>query len=99
MLSRIRNLIPLSLERYLSFGAIRDLIIDLLSYIGGLAKRLFNRAYDGFLGLAPPENVIVVNFIAAFFAILLPVAKFYIFENYLYLTAINISFLKLFGGL
>lgn len=55
---------------------------ELLYSIGELFMRLMNRAFAWFLGLEFFNQVIVVNTITAFLAIVLPIAKYTIFETW-----------------
>ncbi|HOP65301.1 MAG TPA: hypothetical protein PK358_17680 [Spirochaetota bacterium] len=58
--------------------AIIDLFYSVVSFISGLVRG----ALDWFLGLELLNKVIVLNSITAFFAIILPVGKYYIFESW-----------------
>lgn len=55
---------------------------ELLYSIGELFMRLLNRAFAWFLGLEFFNQAIIANSLIAFFAIVLPVAKYYIFETW-----------------
>ncbi len=74
-------------------GDIIDLIGYLVTKIKGVLLWLFelvgelvSRAYGIFVDLPVSEKLIVVNTITAFFAVILPVARYYIFETYFYIN-------------
>ncbi len=53
-------------------------MFDIGAWFAGLIRRLL----DWFLGLAIFNKLIVINFSVAFLAIVMPVAKYYIFESW-----------------
>ncbi len=55
---------------------------ELLYSLGELFMRLVNRIFSWFLGLEFFNQAIIVNSITAFFAVLLPIAKYNIFETW-----------------
>mgnify|MGYP000903937375 FL=1 len=74
---------------------ITDMLLDITVYLLTLIKNLllwvFNllfqigtSLYEKFQEITLPEKVIFLNIIGAFFAVVLPMAKFYIFESYSY---------------
>jgi len=74
-------------------GDIIDLIGYVLSKIKGVLLWLFetvgelaSRAYGVFIELSVSEKLIVANTVTAFLAVILPVARYYIFETYFYIN-------------
>lgn len=74
-------------------GDIIDLIGYLVTKIKGVLLWLFelvgelaSRAYGIFVDLSVSEKLIVANTLTAFFAVILPVARYYIFETYFYIN-------------
>jgi hypothetical protein len=72
-------------------------LIDLLYTIGSFIKDLLYAAVefiidkvkiaiDWFMGLSLLNKIIVVNTVTSFFAITLPIAKYYIFESWFYIN-------------
>ncbi len=55
---------------------------ELLYSIGSFCVRIIKIAVDWFTGLSLLNKVIVLNTFTAFFAIILPIAKYYIFESW-----------------
>lgn len=58
------------------------LIFDLFSYILNRLLDLFYFLFDWFLELSLPEKIIFLNAITAFFAVVMPSAKYFIFDNW-----------------
>ncbi len=59
-----------------------NLIIDILQYIPAKLLQLFYLTVDWFLGLNLAEKIVIFNAITAFFAVVLPSAKYFIFNNW-----------------
>ena len=59
-----------------------ELIKELLYSIGEMFMRFVNRALAWFLALEFLNQAILVNSITAFFAIILPIAEYYIFDTW-----------------
>lgn len=59
-----------------------DTLKELLYSIGTFCAGLIRRAIDWFLGLDILNRIIVINTLTAFLAIVLPIAKYYIFESW-----------------
>jgi len=55
---------------------------ELLYTFGSFCGRMIKTAIDWFMGLTPLNKVIVINTLTAFLAIVLPIAKYYIFESW-----------------
>ncbi len=63
-----------------------SLLLNILRPVGDFLMRILNRIYDKYLDVGIPEKIIFLNTIPAFFAIILAVAKYYIFESYFYIN-------------
>ena len=63
-----------------------DALKEILYSIGSFCARMVRLAIDWFMGLTLFNKIIVINTIPSFFAITLPMAKYYIFESW---TGIN----------
>jgi hypothetical protein len=72
-------------------------IVDVLAYVAiklkdwavafiGLVGDLASRGYGRFSEASTVEKLIVINAVPAFLAVVLPVAKYYIFESYFYIN-------------
>lgn len=59
-----------------------DNIIDLIKRLVHFLLELLSKAWDAFLAVNIFEKVIVINTITALLAIMLPVAKHYLFDTY-----------------
>lgn len=59
-----------------------DALKELLYSLGSFCARMIRTAIEWFLGLPLLNKIIVVNTITSFFAIVLPIAKYYIFESW-----------------
>ncbi len=59
-----------------------QIILEIVKFFYELILKLFSRLIEKFTDLNICEKIIVINCGAAFFAIILPVAKYYIFETY-----------------
>ncbi len=59
---------------------------DFIFYVIGLVGQLAGRGYEKFLDISMPEKIIFLNTLTAFFAVILPVAEYYIFETYFYIN-------------
>ncbi|MCU0848671.1 MAG: hypothetical protein MUD12_12365 [Spirochaetes bacterium] len=59
-----------------------DLLIDLIKWIFDFLRSVAESAIGKFQEINLFEKLIVVNTIAAFFAIVLPMARYFIFETY-----------------
>ena len=66
--------------------SIIDILAGVARYLSELAMRLLGRLWDWFLSLNIFEKAVAVNMVAAFFAVVLPVAKYFIFETYFYIN-------------
>lgn len=67
-------------------GKLFRLLIDIAGRILNFAFTILNRVYDKFLDVSVPEKIIFLNSITAFFAIILSVARYYLFETYFYIN-------------
>ena len=56
---------------------------DLLYSIGSFCVKIIRVAVEWFTGLSLLNKIIVLNTFTAFFAIILPIAKYYIFESWI----------------
>ncbi|PKL41194.1 MAG: hypothetical protein CVV44_00725 [Spirochaetae bacterium HGW-Spirochaetae-1] len=63
-----------------------DIIIDLLKTILSFVKRILDRLLNRFMELNIFEKVLIINTLLAFFAIILPVARYFIFETWFYIN-------------
>lgn len=59
---------------------------DAFLFLAGLAMDLLQRVYEKFLSLSVAEKVIFLNAVPAFFAVILPVARYTIFETWFYIN-------------
>ncbi len=59
-----------------------DALKELLYSLGTFCIDMIRRAIDWFLGLDILNRVVVVNTATAFLAVVLPIAKYYIFESW-----------------
>ncbi len=59
-----------------------DVLKELLLAIWEFFLRVMNRFFDWFLELSLFNKLVVLNFPVCFFAIVLPVGKYYIFESW-----------------
>ncbi|MBN1499086.1 MAG: hypothetical protein JW982_02940 [Spirochaetes bacterium] len=59
-----------------------NLILDVIQYIPRKLLSLFYFILDWFLGINLFEKLVVCNGLTAFFAVILPSAKYYIFESW-----------------
>ena len=59
---------------------------DILLFVIHLIFDTVLRVYDKFLNSNFSEKVLFLNIIPAFFAIIMPVARFYLFETYFYIN-------------
>lgn len=66
--------------------SLRVLFFEILKFLRKLFEKTTKRILEKYLEAGLPEKIIFLNIILAFFAIILPVAKFKIFGNY---TAVN----------
>lgn len=57
-------------------------IIESVLFLKRIFITVFERIWSKFLDISIPEKIIFLNTIPALFAIVLPVARFYIFERY-----------------
>jgi hypothetical protein len=64
------------------FQKLKDIFLFLLD----LALQLISHLYNKFLEIRLPEKVVYINTFLAFLAVVLPVAKFYIFESWFYVN-------------
>ncbi len=55
---------------------------ELLYSLGSFCARMLKTAVEWFLELSLLNKIIVINIIPSFFAITLPIAKYYIFESW-----------------
>jgi len=55
---------------------------ELLYSFGSFLARMIKTVIDWFMGLSLLNKIIVMNTVTAFFAITLPIAKYYIFETW-----------------
>ena len=67
-----------------SIGYLIIKIKELLAFLLGLVFDLFLKLYEKFLEISLSEKIVFLNTVPAFFAIILPVARYYIFEMYFY---------------
>jgi len=63
-----------------------DLIKNLLLSLGSLLVGIIYKIYEVYLNIDFLEKIIFLNSIPAFFAVILPVSKFKIFNNYHYVN-------------
>ena len=61
---------------------IKDISLFIIDLIFDLIRRIYLKFWD----ISFSEKVVFVNIIPAFFAIILPVARYYIFETYFYIN-------------
>lgn len=61
-------------------NALTGLFIDVFKGIFDFFMRIFSALLNWFMELIIWERLIIINFVTAFFAVLLPVAKFYILD-------------------
>ena len=76
-----------------------EMLKELLYAIGSFCVDKIRAAIDWFMGLNIFNKVIVLNTITSFFAITLPIAKYYIFESWLYINnpvAVYLIFITMF---
>lgn len=66
--------------------SIGDILKLIIFVIADLILRILRLIIDKFQELALSEKIIFLNTILAFFVIILPVAKFYIFEKYFFVN-------------
>ncbi len=64
------------------FNLVRSLVLTILGY----AYDVLLFFYEKFLEIPLTEKIIVINSIPAFFAVVLPVARYYIFEEWYYIN-------------
>ena len=64
------------------FTLLKDIIFVIIDFL----QSFFLVIYDKFLNISIFEKIILLNAITAFFAILFPVARFYIFNSYFYIN-------------
>ncbi len=62
------------------------MLFELVRSILDLLYRIFNRIYNKYLDISVPEKIIFLNTIGAFFAVALPVAKYYIFGTFFFIN-------------
>jgi hypothetical protein len=81
----------------MAIARIIDTTIDIVSFLFEKAKELFfflldllrevvRRVYEKFIEVSVPEKIVFLTTIAAFLAVILPVAKFYIFRSWFYVN-------------
>jgi hypothetical protein len=61
-------------------------IKDLIHFFFDLIFDLLRRIYQTFQEINFSEKIVFLNIIPAFFAVIVPVARFYIFESYFYIN-------------
>ena len=66
--------------------AIVEFIIDLLKQIGSLIAGFAGWLWEKFTDISLFEKIIIITFIPAFFAVILPIAKFWIFGGFYYVN-------------
>jgi hypothetical protein len=59
---------------------------DLILYLLELAGQTAGKGYEKFLDISISEKVIFLNTVTAFFAVITPMAEYYIFESYFYIN-------------
>ena len=64
------------------FDKFKNMILSILV----LPLKILNLIYNKYLDLSMPDKIIFLNSFLAFFAIILPVARYYIFETYFYIN-------------
>ena len=62
------------------------IIIDLVRGAISLILGILSSIYEKFIEISIPEKMIFLNTIPAFFAVILPVAKYYIFGTFFYIN-------------
>lgn len=65
-----------------AFSRVRDVLIFIVTGIITLAKNVYGKFLDSNIF----EKIIFINIIASFFAIILPVARYFIFQTYFYIN-------------
>ncbi len=64
------------------FETITVFIIEIIVFLKRIILAVIERIWSKFLDISIPEKVIFLNTIPALLAIILPVARFYVFERY-----------------
>jgi hypothetical protein len=73
-------MISIQVKRILNY--ILQFALEVLHLLFKALLDLLYKAWYKFLSLEIPEKIIILNIIASLFAIVLPVARFYIFESF-----------------
>lgn len=63
-----------------------ELVVRIFDFFKGILSAIIHNLWSKFIEIRVSEKVIFINTAPAFFAVILPVAKFYIFEHYYYIS-------------
>ncbi|MBN2401356.1 MAG: hypothetical protein JXN64_03060 [Spirochaetes bacterium] len=67
---------------YKLWRLIKFIVLEIFSFFKKILFSVLSRIWEKFVKFSIPGKIILLNIIPAFFAIILPVAKFNIFEGY-----------------
>ncbi len=65
---------------------IARLLVELMRIIINFIYDILSRLYEKFLDVSLPEKIVFLNIITAFLAVILPVARYYIFDTWFYIN-------------
>lgn len=68
------------------FKSILDNVSKALSFLWALLLKILYPVWEKFLDSTLSEKAVFLNCVAGFFAVIIPVARFYIFESYFYIN-------------
>ncbi len=68
------------------FKELFNLVKRLFQFVADLFFKILGRIYDKYLDVSVSEKLVFLNSIPAFIIIILPVARYYIFETYYYIN-------------
>jgi hypothetical protein len=65
---------------------IATLLIDIIRAVLNFIYEVLSRVYDKFLDVSIPEKIVFLNTVPAFLAVILPVARYYMFDTWFYIN-------------
>ena len=65
---------------------IAKLFIDVIRVALNFIYNILSRVYEKFLDVSIPEKIVFLNTVPAFLAVILPVARYYIFDTWFYIN-------------
>ncbi len=71
---------------YKIYKGIMEFLLSIVRLLKTIALAIKNALWEKYLKISLPEKIIILNIVPAFFAIILPVARFKIFDSYFYVN-------------